>query len=264
MRLHWHADGLQLYEGDARQLDALAGGSVGLVVTSPPYWNARAEYASWPTYAAYLADMAAAWAEVFRVLCDGGRACVNVPDGYGRPGSGGYLTIGDDTARALVAAGFTLRGKVIWNKRPAGLGFAWGSWQSPTNPSLRDCHEVIVIAHKGSARRRGPAYQVDRATFLTATASVWDVRPAPKRWHPAAFPAEIPRRLIELYSWPGDTVLDPFVGSGTTVFEAARLGRVGLGVDACANYLDRAAEDYATYRQRNERLSHAVGRAAKG
>lgn len=254
MRLHWQAERVQLYEGDARSLDDLASGSVHLAVTSPPYWNARAEYASWPTYAAYLEDMAAVWAEVFRVLCDGGRACVNVPDGYGRPATGGYLPVGDDTARALVAAGFTLRGKIIWDKRPSGLGTSWGSWLSPSNPSLRDCHEVIVIAHKGSPRRRGPVYQVDRDTFLSATASVWDVRPAPKRWHPAPFPPEIPARLIELYSWPGDTVLDPFVGSGTTAFEAARLGRVGLGVDACAAYLDQAARDYATYRERNARL----------
>lgn len=255
MRLHWAAEGVRLYEGNARSLDALALGSVALVVTSPPYWNARAEYASWPTYAAYLDDMAAVWAECYRVLCDGGRIAVNVPDGYGRPGSsGGYLPIGDDTARGLVAAGFTLRGKVIWNKRPAGLGTAWGSWCSPVNPSLRDCHEVIVIAHKGSARRRGPAYQVERETFLCATASVWDVRPAAKRWHPAPFPRELPRRLIELYSWPGDTVLDPFVGSGTTAFEAVRLGRVGLGVDACAAYLDQAAADWATCSTSTARL----------
>lgn len=245
MRLHWQTAGAQLFEGDARNLDALAPGSVALVVTSPPYWNARTEYAAWPSYAAYLADMAAVWRECFRVLCDGGRICVNVPDGYGRPGSGGYLTIGDDTARALVAAGFELRGKVIWNKYPAGLGFAWGSWRSPVNPSLRDCHEVIAVGHKGRAARRGPAHTIDKALFLRATASVWDVRPAPKRWHPAPFPGEIPRRLLELYSFPGDTVLDPFAGSCTTVWEAQRAGRLGLGVDACAAYLDRAVRDWA-------------------
>lgn len=246
MRLFWKTAEAQLYHGDARSLAELGPGSVDLVVTSPPYWNARQEYAAWPSYGAYIDDMATVWRACYYVLCDGGRIAVNVPDGYGRPGTGGYLTIGDDTARALVEAGFALRGKVIWNKKPAGLGFAWGSWCSAANPSLRDCHEVIVVGHKGQARRPGPA-RCDRETFLAATASVWDIRPGGRKsWHPAPFPAEIPRRLIALLSFPGDTVLDPFAGSCTTVWEALRAGRRGLGVDACAEYLDRAVGDWET------------------
>ena len=247
MRLHWQGDGAQLYEGDARNLDALGAGSVGLVVTSPPYWNAKREYASWPTYAAYLADMARVWAECFRVLCEGGRVAVNVPDGYGRPGSGGYLTLGDDTARALQTAGFTLRGKVIWYKGGAVArnSTAWGSWQSASNPSLRDCYEVVILAHKGAARRRGPAV-IDAETFLSDTVSVWEVQPARSKWHPAPFPAEIPRRVIRLLSFPGDVILDPFAGTATTVWEAARAGRQGIGVDLSAAYLARAVEDWQT------------------
>lgn len=232
---------VRFYHGDARQLDALAGGSVQMVVTSPPYWNAR-EYAAWPTYAAYLADMGQAWRECYRVLGDGGRIAVNVPDGYGRPSTGGYLSIGPDTQAALVDAGFTLRGRIIWDKRPAGLGTAWGSWLSPSDPSIRDCYEIIIVGHKGTARRPGPA-TVDRDTFLSATAAIWSIPPARKGWHPAPYPAELARRLIETYTYPGDTVLDPFAGSGTTVYTAARLGRLGLGVDLCAEYLDRAAAE---------------------
>lgn len=249
MRLHWQGNGARLYEGDARNLDALGAGSVGLVVTSPPYWNARREYASWPTYAAYLADMARAWAECNRVLCEGGRLAVNVPDGYGRPGNGGYLTLGDDTARAICAAGFTLRGKVIWYKGGAVArgSTAWGTYQNPANPSLRDCYEVIILAHKGPAGRPGKDARqrlIDRDLFLASTVSVWEIPPARSKWHPAPFPAELPRRLIELLSFPGDTVLDPFAGTCVTVQEAARAGRVGLGVDLCAAYLDRAVTDW--------------------
>jgi site-specific DNA-methyltransferase (adenine-specific) len=253
MRLHWQGDRARLYAGDARNLDALAGGSVGLVVTSPPYWNARQEYASWPTYAAYLADMARAWTECYRVLCEGGRLAVNVPDGYGRPGNGGYLTLGDDTARAIQAAGFTLRGKVIWYKGNAVArgSTAWGSWLSASDPSLRDCYEVVILAHKGSARRPGPKL-VDRDTFLAATVSVWEVQPARSKWHPAPFPAEIPRRLIAGWSFPGDTVLDPFAGTAITVWEAARAGRLGVGVDLCAAYLDRAVADWQARQVKGE------------
>jgi site-specific DNA-methyltransferase (adenine-specific) len=245
MRLHWQGDNARLFEGDARALDGLGAGSVNLVVTSPPYWNARREYASWPTYADYLADMARAWAECYRVLGEGGRIVVNVPDGYGRPGSGGYLTLGDDTARALRAAGFELRGKVIWYKGGAVArnSTAWGSWRSASNPSLRDCYEVLILAHKGAARRPGPAL-IDVDTFLAATVSVWEVQPARSKWHPAPFPPEIPRRLIRFLSFPGDVILDPFTGTAATVWEAVRAGRQGIGVDACAAYLDRAVTDW--------------------
>lgn len=244
--------------GDARALP-LPDGAAALVVTSPPYWNARA-YSTWPTYGAYLADMARAWAECYRVLCDGGRICVNVADGYGRPATGGYLPIGDDTARALQAAGFTLRGKVIWDKTPAGLGTAWGSWLSASNPSLRDCHEVIITAHKGAAGRGPGADTIDRATFLSATASIWHIRPARATWHPAPFPPEIPRRLIHLHSYAGDLVCDPFCGTGTTVIEAARAGRRGLGVDACAEYILRAA----SYDKRELETDRAQGSGGPG
>lgn len=244
LQLHWQdpTGAARLYHGDARNLAGIEAGAVGLVVTSPPYYNARREYAAWPDYAAYLADMARVWAECYRVLDAGGRIAVNVPDGYGRPGNGGYLTLGDDTARALQAAGFTLRGKVIWHKGGAVArnSTAWGSWLSAANPSLRDCYEVIILAHKGDARRPGPAV-IARDNFLAATVSVWEVQPTRSKWHPAPFPAELPRRLIELLSFPGDTVLDPFAGTCVTVFEAVRAGRLGLGVDLRADYLDQAA-----------------------
>jgi site-specific DNA-methyltransferase (adenine-specific) len=248
MRLHWQEEGARLFEGDARNLDALAGGSVGLVVTSPPYWNARKEYASWPTYAAYLADMARVWRECFRVLDDGGRIAVNVPDLYSEPGkkNDGCLCIGDDTRRELEAAGFTFRTKIIWYKGAASVrnSCAWGSWLSPGDPSLRDCHEIIIIAQKNAKRRPCPRV-IEHDLFLEMTVSVWEVQPARSKWHPAPFPAEIPRRLIQLYGLPGDVILDPFAGTCTTVWEAAAAGRLGVGVDLSRAYLDRAVTDRA-------------------
>lgn len=237
--LCYEQPGARFYQGDARQMSEIAAESVHLVATSPPYWNARA-YSQWPTYESYLADMRAVWAECYRVLAPGGRIAVNVPDVYGRPGSGGCRPIGDDTLRSLQAADFELRGKIIWDKRPAERSStAWGSWLSASNPSLRDGHEVIIVAHKAAARRPGPAV-IARETFVAATVSIWTIAPAPRGWHPAPWPAEIPRRLIELYTFPGDVVLDPFAGSGTTVWVAQSLGRVGIGIELCADYLRQA------------------------
>lgn len=229
----------------------LRAGSVALVVTSPPYWDARPEYATWPTYADYLADMALVWAECYRVLIDGGRIAVNVPQGYGRPGSGGYLPIGADTTLALVDAGFALRGHVIWDKGNDGeisglSSTAWGSWMSASNPSLRDEHEIIVVAHKGSPGRGVGINTITRRDFLDFTKSVWHISPAGARdhgWHPAPFPAEIPRRLIELYSFASDTVLDPFSGAGTTIKTAHALGRNGVGLELDAGYCRRSMRD---------------------
>lgn len=244
MRLHYRSEHAEYWQGDARDLDAIADGSVQLIVTSPPYFNAKTEYASWPTYDAYLADMLLAWRECYRVLCDGGRIAVNVPMGYDRPSlPGGYKPIGAHTTLALQAASFELRGHIIWAKM--GLanqnnGTAWGSWQSASDPSLRDGHEEIIIAHKGKSGRGPGQDDITRDEFLEWTRSVWTIKPVSASWHPAPFPAEIPRRLMKLYSFVGDTVLDPFVGSGTTVFTAEANGRRGIGVDLCQEYLTQS------------------------
>lgn len=240
MKLISTQDRMRFYQGDARRLDVLADESVHMVVTSPPYWDARPEYATWASYTAYLLDMFEVWRECYRVLCDSGRIAVNVPLGYGRPGTGGYKRIGDHTANALEDAGFEIRGHVVWVKGET-MGTAWGSWLSAKNPSLRDGHEIIIIAHKGSAARdHGGKSTIDEATFLAATRSVWNI-PTVQSWHPAPFPSEIPRRLIQLYTFAGDTVLDPFAGSFTTVFEAAQAGRYGIGVDLNEDYVRHSA-----------------------
>lgn len=240
MKLRYSMDGVKMYQGDARHLDAIEDGSIDMVITSPPYLNAR-EYSQWNNYADYLADMALAWAECYRVLCDGGRIAVNVVHGYGRPGNDrdGYMPIGNAITDQIVAAGFALRGIIIWNKTPHVMGTAWGSWLEATNPSLRDQHEIIIVAHKGSAKREGGESTIDTETFVKATSSIW-VIPAEQSWHPAPFPAELPRRLIQLYTFLGDTVLDPFAGSGTTCWEALKAGRKGIGVEMKDEYIEKA------------------------
>lgn len=244
MNLQYDMDNVKYYQGDARHLDAIEDGSVHACITSPPYFNARL-YSSWPTYADYLADMALAWAECYRVLCDGGRIAVNVPMGYDRPGSeGGYKVVGIDTTLALQKVGFEIRGHIAWVKEGGGgLGTAWGSWMDASNPSLRDGYEIIIVAHKGSAGRGDGESTISRDEFLEFTRSVWTIQPVTSSWHPAPFPSEIPRRLIQLYTFKGDTVLDCFAGSGTVLWAAAKAGRKGIGVDVQEDYIRKACGD---------------------
>lgn len=242
MKLCYDQDHVKIYHGDARDLDLIGYESVGLIVTSPPYYNAR-DYSIWGTYAGYLYDMKVAWEEAYRVLCDGGRICVNVPHIYGRPNNDGgkCYAIEADTTHALISVGFELRGVIIWVKPSSVVSSstAWGSWKSASNPSLRDQHEVIIVCHKGSVRRAKGESTISAEDFTNWTRSIWEIQPV-NSWHPAPFPAEIPKRLIQLYSYKNDIVLDPFSGSGTSVFTAAQLGREGIGVEASLDYIKQS------------------------
>lgn len=213
--------------------------SVEMIITSPPYFNAR-KYSQWETYEDYLADMQLAWGECYRILIDGGRIAVNVPLGYGRPGSGGYKMIGIDTSNLLVETEFMVLGHIVWDKGfPYSNPTAWGTFASANNPSLRDEHEVIIVACKGTHRRKGDS-TISNDDFVQATRSVWRIAPKAKSWHPASFPEELPRRLIELYTFKGDIVVDPFAGSFTTIKAAHDLVRIGIGLDYTWDYVYRA------------------------
>lgn len=218
--------------------------SIDMIITSPPYYNARPEYAIWSTYMHYRTDMMRVLRQCYRVLKKGGRIAFNVPHGYDRPGNGGYKTV-EAFFTAYMESYFELRGHIIWSKKgqsPQSGGTAWGSWKSASNPSLRDEHEVIIVAHKQEAKIQHDGLStIDRETFLEATKSVWEISPISNHWHPAPFPPEIPRRLIELYTYKDDIVLDPFSGSGTTVHVARQLGRVGIGLDLSMEYLRQSA-----------------------
>lgn len=231
-----------LIQGDAIRIP-LPSNSVHLIVTSPPYLNAR-EYSRWDNYEEYLLDSEKWWKECYRILCDGGRIAINIPQGYGRPGIGTeYLTIGADTTNLIRNVGFILRGHIIWNKTHHVLGTAWGSWLSASNPYLQDQHEIIIVAHKGNAKREGGKSTINSIDFIKSTSSVWYISPGiANRWHPAPFPDEIPRRLIELYSFVGDIICDPFSGSGTTERMAISLGRKGIGIDLNYDYCRRAKD----------------------
>jgi site-specific DNA-methyltransferase (adenine-specific) len=214
---------------------------VHLMVTSPPY-NAGKEYDEDLTLEEYRGLLRRVFAETFRVLADGGRACVNVANLGRKP----YLPLHVYVVQDMLDLGFQMRGEIIWDKgSSAASSTAWGSWRSAANPVLRDVHEYILVFSKTSFARPADGRQdsIRRDEFLKWTRSVWQIPAVSARQvgHPAPFPEELPRRLIELYTYQGEVVLDPFMGSGTTCVAALRSGRHYLGYEIDPEYV-RLAE----------------------
>lgn len=228
-----HGDCLEVMAG-------MSDGCVDLVVTSPPYYNARPEYAEWDSYDEYLAFLVSVWQECHRIIAIGGRIVVNICDGYDRQP---WRPIGYDVVGQLHAL-FLLKGVVIWDKGPAARGStAWGSWMSASNPCLRDGHELIIIGCKGSlGKLKKGTSDITRDEFLAWLNSVWSFNPASaaRLGHPAPFPIELPHRAMKLFSYVGDLIFDPFMGSGTTAVAANRLGRRWFGCDISKEYVELA------------------------
>lgn len=249
----------EIWVGDARDMDAngdIADGSVALVVTSPPYFAGKAYEEAMgkghipADYVEYLEMLHAVFAECVRKLEPGGRIAVNVANLGRKP----YRSLSSDVITILEDLGLLLRGEIIWQKgRGAGGSCAWGSFQKPGNPVLRDITERIIVGSKGRFDRAVDARQRDRAglpstgtitvdDFLESTLDVWEFAPesAKRVNHPAPFPVELPLRLMNLYTYAGDLVLDPFMGAGSTAVAAVRSGRHFVGFDTDPAYVDGA------------------------
>lgn len=276
------------FVGSSVDMKQLADNSVALVVTSPPYFVGKeyelavAEQAAVDgdhipaDYLEYLQMLRDVFAECVRVLEPGGRIAVNVANLGRKP----YRSLSADVISILQDdLGLLLRGEVIWAKSKASSGScAWGSFAKASNPVLRDNTERVIVASKGrfsralSTTERQTAGLPHRSTltndeFLDVTKDVWELEPASARrvGHPAPFPIDLPRRLIELYTYVGDTVVDPFCGAGTTLVAAERTGRIGIGYDTDPGYvdlaLDRLAADEAP--ERDDAYAAAVEAGAK-
>jgi DNA modification methylase len=229
----------QLFQASSETMRQIPDNCVALMVTSPPY-NVGKDYDEDLDIDEYLQLLRDVFTETYRVLEPGGRVAVNVANLGRKP----YTPLNQYVSALLTEIGFDLRGEIIWQKaKGAGGSCAWGSWQSAKNPTLRDIHEYVIVASKGSyARVRKGEDTITKEEFLEATVSIWNILPESARrvGHPAPFPVELPRRLIELYTFEGDLILDPFLGSGTTAVAAVETGRHYVGYELDESYIEIA------------------------
>jgi len=239
----------KLILGSAENMKELPDNSVHLMITSPPY-NVSKEYDADLSLEEYLQMLENSFAETYRVLVNGGRACINIANLGRKP----YIPLSDYISKLMIKIGFNMRGEIIWNKAAsASPSTAWGSWQSAANPILRDVHEYILVFSKGDFKRerKQKVNTITRDQFMEWTKSIWNMNAESARrvGHPAPFPVEMPFRLIQLYSFKEDIVLDPFIGSGTTAIAALKSERYFVGYDISSEYIALAEKRIAPFKK---------------
>lgn len=237
----------------SEKMQELPDNCIHLMVTSPPY-NVGKEYDEDLSLDEYRELLSRVLTEVKRVLVPGGRACINVANLGRKP----YIPLHRYIIEDALNLGFLMRGEIIWDKATsASPSTAWGSWLSAANPTLRDTHEYILVFCKDTFSRKKPKDRkstISKEEFLELTKSVWtfNAESARRVNHPAPFPVELPYRLIQLYTFENEVVLDPFVGSGATCLAALQSNRYYVAYDINEEYVNIARKRIRDFEVRQE------------
>ncbi len=252
---YYHDALVDIYNADSTDLSFLADQSVHLVVTSPPY-NLGKDYGTArddATYLSYLEWVETWCRELYRVLEPGGRFCLNIPldinlsfDTGGKRTSSKQPVLADFTERLVRKLGFVYNTTILWLEGNISRRTAWGSWLSASDPWVNTAAEAVLVLSRDQRKRsaKGKTSDVDRDEFMDWTLGLWafNGQSTSQYGHPAPFPEELPRRLIQLFSFREDVVLDPFLGSGTTCRVAKNLGRRSIGVELNPTFCEIAAD----------------------
>ncbi|NQT32022.1 MAG: site-specific DNA-methyltransferase [Deltaproteobacteria bacterium] len=231
----------RIFGKTSENMEELPDNSVHLMVTSPPY-NVGKDYDGNLTLQEYRQFLKRVWQEVYRTLVPGGRACINIANLGRKP----YIPLHAFIVEDMLELGFLMRGEIIWNKASSSSpSTAWGSWLSAANPTLRDIHEYILVFSKGMFSRNNASRRIStisREEFLEFTKSVWTFSAESARGvgHPAPFPVELPYRLLQLYTFEGEVILDPFIGSGQAAIAATKTNRHYVGYEINEEYIKLA------------------------
>ncbi|GER92540.1 DNA methyltransferase [hot springs metagenome] len=241
--IFYHDDSIWIYNADIIKTNSIKQDSVDLIVTSPPY-NVEIKYNSHDdtmSYEDYLLFTRQWLSRCYKFLKDDGRFCLNIPLDKNK---GGQQSVCADITTIAKQVGFKYHSTIIWNEQNISRRTAWGSWLSATAPYVIAPVEVIVVLYKKEWKKKSGSKKSDitKKEFMDWTNGVWNFSGESKKrvGHPAPFPVELPRRCIKLFSFVGDTVLDPFLGSGSTLIACLQTGRKGIGIDIDKKYCELA------------------------
>jgi site-specific DNA-methyltransferase (adenine-specific) len=238
-------DRLRIINDDVLSTKQVKNSSVDLIVTSPPY-NVDIRYGNHDdgsSYGEYLGFSREWMARCYRWLKDSGRFCLNIPLDKNK---GGQQSVGADLTTIAKESGFSYHSTIVWNEGNISRRTAWGSWMSPSAPYVIAPVELIVVLYKEDWKRppAGRKTDITRQEFMDWTNGLWSFSGESKKKvnHPAPFPVELPLRCMKLFSYVDDVILDPFLGSGSTLVAACRCGRRSIGIDLDPDYCRIALE----------------------
>ena len=241
--IHFQNEQFTLIHDDVLTTPYVTANSIDLIVTSPPY-NVDIQYGAHDdqmSYADYLAFTREWIAKCYALAKPEGRFCLNIPLDKNK---GGQQSVCADITTIAKQIGWKYHSTIIWNEQNISRRTAWGSWLSASAPFVIAPVEVIVVLYKESWKKTSGSKKSDitREEFMAWTNGVWNFNGESKKrvGHPAPFPIELPRRCIKLFTFVGDVVLDPFLGSGTTLVACAETGRQGIGFEIDVNYCELA------------------------
>jgi site-specific DNA-methyltransferase (adenine-specific) len=239
--LFFDHDSIKIYNVDLFTINSISNNSIDLIVTSPPYnvdvkYNSHNDTLSYDEYLLFSKE----WiTRCYYFLKDDGRFCLNIPLDKNK---GGQQSVCADLTNIAKRIGFKYHSTVIWNEQNISRRTAWGSWLSASAPYVIAPVEVIVVLYKGCWKKTSGSRQSDitKKEFIDWTNGVWTFNGESRKrvGHPAPFPIELPKRCIKLFSYVGDSVLDPFLGSGSTLLACLRAGRIGIGIDIDRKYCE--------------------------
>jgi len=242
-KLYFQADSIRIYNDDFLKNNSIKESSIDLVVTSPPY-NVDVQYENYRDdipYDEYLVFTKKWLTKCYGLIRDDGRLCLNIPLDKNK---GGQQSVCADITIIAKEVGWKYHATIVWNEQNISRRTAWGSWLSASAPFVIAPVEVIIVLYKKSWQKTSGSQKSDitRDEFMDWTNGVWNFSGESKSkiGHPAPFPVELPKRCIKLFSFVGDTVLDPFLGSGTTLIACAETNRIGIGVEINKNYCELA------------------------
>jgi len=255
---YFETDYIRIYNEDILKLDSIKENSIDLIVTSPPY-NVDVKYETYDDkipYDKYL-EFTEKWLnKCYHFAKDDGRLCLNIPLDKNK---GGQQSVCADLTTIAKKIGWKYHATIIWNEQNISRRTAWGSWLSASAPFVIAPVEVIVVLYKKRWKKTSGSRKSDmtRDEFLEWTNAVWNFSGESKNkiGHPSPFPVELPRRCIKMFSFVEDMVLDPFLGSGTTLIACLQTGRKGIGVDIDSKYCELAVKRLKEYGIEQQKLT---------